>query len=653
MSGVSEAKGSSAFTPAQRLRILCLHGSHQTSQVFRDRISRLVSQLSKMGLAEMSFVDGPIVLLPEDGGASLRGWYDEGANDLTESLIALDQCWSARRYDGVLGFSAGALAAAVVASSPDRFPGCRFAIVASSPASPAPSAWLGGSAQRVCVPSLHLLSSQDRAVPASASSDLLEAWFDVSLATVYEHPKGHALPCRAADLDAIATFLRERVLKTNPSAASTAASDTSSTAPPPPPKTPAQKAPSAKPSAAKPAASKPPGLQPPGLQPPGLQPPPQPPGQAPPAPISAHDEDIYQSDDDVRARGTAPAPQPLAQTPSTAPSTADRAAMGACMQVRRELEAWAEELSALEAIYADDLQHDESDAGEKLTAEALSELLEGAAGGGAAAGGRAEALRAARVGFSVRLDGGGEVDPEQMPPAELRLHCLLGRGYPHVQVPPRLTLVHQMLRDQLPPSGAAAVVEAARTAAVQALDAGEASTIYLAVTAANEALAEGRWRGGGGGEEGEGGSAASAGAAAGGDVGRASGAGAGAGAGMSAVEEATGLLLQEDEAATVLTVRRMAEEAHAAVAALSAAELMGADTSTARGEGCASLRGAWAYRVGLVGKPSAGKSSLFNALTRAGLSATGYEKSVGGGAVVAKVGAAPFTTIQPNVGEAR
>jgi len=49
----------------------------------------------------------------------------------------------------------------------------------------------------------------------------------------------------------------------------------------------------------------------------------------------------------------------------------------------------------------------------------------------------------------------------------------------------------------------------------------------------------------------------------------------------------------------------------------------------------------WAYRIALVGKPSAGKSSLFNALTRAGLARNKFEKTAGGGTVVAKVSAVP------------
>ena len=50
---------------------------------------------------------------------------------------------------------------------------------------------------------------------------------------------------------------------------------------------------------------------------------------------------------------------------------------------------------------------------------------------------------------------------------------------------------------QLPPAGAQALEDAAREATRAALDANELSTLFVAISAANAAMAQGLWRGSG------------------------------------------------------------------------------------------------------------------------------------------------------------
>eukprot|EP01064_Diplonema_japonicum_P023710 TRINITY_DN34116_c0_g1_i1.p1 TRINITY_DN34116_c0_g1~~TRINITY_DN34116_c0_g1_i1.p1 ORF type:complete len:769 (+),score=163.83 TRINITY_DN34116_c0_g1_i1:39-2345(+) len=75
------------------------------------------------------------------------------------------------------------------------------------------------------------------------------------------------------------------------------------------------------------------------------------------------------------------------------------------------------------------------------------------------------------------------------------------------------------------------------------------------------------------------------------------------------------------------------ENARNATEAIQSMNLTEDDWADAWGKG-----GRWKYVIGLVGKPSAGKSTLFNAAT--------------GDATAARVAAFPFTTIEPNTGDA-
>ena len=56
--------------------------------------------------------------------------------------------------------------------------------------------------------------------------------------------------------------------------------------------------------------------------------------------------------------------------------------------------------------------------------------------------------------------------------------------------------------------------------------------------------------------------------------------------------------------------------------------------------------GVWKYTIGLVGKPSAGKSTFFNAATAFARQRDDNDNALGG----ATMAPHPFTTIDPNVG---
>ena len=59
--------------------------------------------------------------------------------------------------------------------------------------------------------------------------------------------------------------------------------------------------------------------------------------------------------------------------------------------------------------------------------------------------------------------------------------------------------------------------------------------------------------------------------------------------------------------------------------------------------------GIWNYTIGLVGKPSAGKSTFFNAATAFARQRDDRENVLGGATMVPH----PFTTIDPNIGDVR
>ena len=143
--------------PDGRLRILCLHGAHQTDSIFRQRIQRLEAALRDV--AALTFVTGPHELPPTDpGSAPLNTWYSETSGG--SSLAQLAEIWA---FDGVLGFSAGAATAMAVVARPEQFPGLRFAILAGAPEQPSPfdaEFWGSPAGAQPSTPSLFFVSPQ-------------------------------------------------------------------------------------------------------------------------------------------------------------------------------------------------------------------------------------------------------------------------------------------------------------------------------------------------------------------------------------------------------------------------------------------------------------------------------------------------------------
>ena len=410
-----------------KLNILCIHGSRQTGQLFRDRISRLTSQLKFC--AHLTFVDGPAELpIARGDSAALRAWWlDDGG--VADALNAIEIHWKQGRYDGVLGFSQGALCAASVAARPLRFPGCRFVILASAPSEPrldAP-AWGDAAAKLpIDIPSFHMLSQQDKAV-LPAESIRIQACFASARAVTYEHSKGHALPCRAADVEAIAAFL--------------AAQQSVVAMPQPPPRPPGLRQQPSKPKPTMQAAQPPGLLQPPGFhQPPGLHQPPGP--HQPPAKSNATPP---QSTPPSKPHAAPPSPPPAAPPPPPppAPPAAPMPSLTPA-DTATQLTAWSDELLALEAIYPDLLTHDDGCADAAAIAEAAA-----AADAFTADSSSDGAPACVEVSFTVLLDGGGVIDVSDsaMPPGEVRLQIGLRPGYPHKGVLPKIALVHEMLTD--------------------------------------------------------------------------------------------------------------------------------------------------------------------------------------------------------------
>jgi len=193
------------------LRILCLHGSQQTKEIFRSRLGRLPRKLKTV--AELVFVDGPVVLsLREGDDVATRSWWKYGDSNETESfeksIQFLTQVWSQQGpFHGVLGFSMGGSMACAIAARKHLFQGLRFVIAAGATY----KSFLFRSEDSTIdeLHSLHIFGRADKLVPLKVSKLLAEK-FNSSLTCFYEHEQGHCFPSRAESLEVVVNFIKQR-----------------------------------------------------------------------------------------------------------------------------------------------------------------------------------------------------------------------------------------------------------------------------------------------------------------------------------------------------------------------------------------------------------------------------------------------------------
>ncbi|KAJ3069514.1 hypothetical protein HDU98_007413, partial [Podochytrium sp. JEL0797] len=205
-------------TPLLAQRVLCLHGSHQSASVFQGRLQRLQAALPP-SQADLVYLDGPHFLpLNEGDTVNMRTWFrrepgaaEDSARCCCEALALWDRVW--KRYgpfDGVIGFSAGAIASCMIASMPDRFQGLSWAIISGCP-NIDDMKWcscsgLGKLAIPTSLRSLHVFGKMDTLVAPQKSLLTAQSFTNPML---LEHEQGHSFPMRKREIEQYLTFIHE------------------------------------------------------------------------------------------------------------------------------------------------------------------------------------------------------------------------------------------------------------------------------------------------------------------------------------------------------------------------------------------------------------------------------------------------------------
>eukprot|EP00947_MAST-08B_sp_MAST-8B-sp1_P003042 g3042.t1 len=222
--------------PSQ-LSLLALHGNKQCGEIFSQRIAGFVKRCSKQRTPRYSltFADGGHDLALEDGqSVPMKTWWpttddaddddgEAGWHSSLEQLVASHgdgRGGGPKLFHGIVGFSQGSNAAwrlATGAGAAER--AARLALFGGADARPllivsggylteSQKAVQKGPGSFYGAPTLHIIGSKDRLVTPAMSQELADRCY-APRPTYHRHDQGHCWPQRKSDIDAVMAFLSE------------------------------------------------------------------------------------------------------------------------------------------------------------------------------------------------------------------------------------------------------------------------------------------------------------------------------------------------------------------------------------------------------------------------------------------------------------
>lgn len=203
------------------MRFLCLHGYAQNAELFRSRTGALRRALKGL-VGDFVFVDAPHTcrnFLPTepDAAAQRLGWWDWttqpdgqklrfGWKESEAKLLAMmDE--DPHGFDGILGFSQGAVVGALLCAKRPSYFGLAVLVAGGVPSDPEMLSALAEACRSSSKmpPSLHIYGEADQLIEPQKVLELVALWGGP--AEAWSHPGGHMLPSSKELRDRVRTFL--------------------------------------------------------------------------------------------------------------------------------------------------------------------------------------------------------------------------------------------------------------------------------------------------------------------------------------------------------------------------------------------------------------------------------------------------------------